>query len=97
MKQMQADQRKSFRWTADGQHNSLTYVQKETTYIDEVGLRKALTAKVYDHYTKRVLDRKAMEAAMGTGAVDPIVVSKFVTTKPMKAYLDYRQREDKSS
>lgn len=90
MKQMEADQRKTFKWKAGGRNHSLTYVQKSSTYIDEPGLRKALTAKVFDKYTKRVLDRKAMEAAMDEGSVDPVTVSKYVTPKPQKAYLDYR-------
>jgi hypothetical protein len=90
MKQMEADQRKTFRWKAGGRNHSLTYVQKSTTLIDEPGLRKALTAKVFDRYTIRKLDRKAMEEAMGDGTIDPVIVSKYVTPKPQKSYLDYR-------
>lgn len=93
MKQMEADQRKSFRWNAEGLAHNLTYVQGHTTYVDEPGLRKALTAKVFDRYTKRVLDRKAMEAAMSNGSVDPITVSRFVTERPKKAFLKYSERE----
>ena len=92
MKQMEADQRKSWRWKAGGRQHNLTYVQKSNMVIDEPGLRKALTAKVFDKYTKRVLDRKAMEEAMGDGRVDPVIVSKYVTPKPTKPYLDYRDK-----
>ena len=93
IKQMEADQRKSFRWDDSGVRRTVTYVQKRTTVIDERGLRKALTAKIFDRYTKRVLDRKKMEDAMGTGAVDPVTVSQFVSQKPQRPYLEYRERE----
>lgn len=93
MKQMEADQRKSYRWQADGRAFGVTYVQAHTTVIDERGLRKALTAKVFDRYTKKVLDRKAMEAAMDAGAVDPITVSRFVTLNPNKPHLALAERE----
>lgn len=97
IKQMEADQRKSFRWKNRGRSFSLTYVQKHTTMIDERGLRKALTAKVFDRYTKRMLDRKAMEEAMSTGQVDPVTVSRYVTLKPQRTYLEYRDKEDPTS
>ena len=71
MKQMEADQRKSFRWTTDGVNRNITFVQQQMTIIDEPGLRKALTAKVFDRYTKRVLDRAAMERAMDDGEDRP--------------------------
>lgn len=94
IKQMEADQRKSFRWSRDGQAHNLTYVQGHTTYIDEAGLRKALKAKLFDRYTKRVLDRRAMERGMSEGEVDPLVVSKYVTDRLKKPYLNYTQREE---
>jgi hypothetical protein len=93
IKQMEADQRKSFRWAEEGLERRLTYVQQHQTFIDEPGLRKALTAKVFDRYTKRVLDRKAMELAMDAGTVDPITVSRFVTTRPKKPFLTYTEKE----
>ena len=93
MKQMEADQRKSYRWQADGHAFGVTYVQAHTTVIDERGLRRALTAKVFDRYTKKVLDRKAMETAMDAGQVDPITVSRFVTLKPNKPHLALNEKE----
>lgn len=93
MKQMEADQRKSYRWQADGHAFGVTYVQAHTTVIDEHGLRRALTAKVFDRYTKKVLDRKAMETAMDAGQVDPITVSRFVTLKPNKPHLALAEKE----
>ena len=93
LKQMEADQRKSYRWTADGLSHAVTYVAKGATVIDEKGLRKALTAKVYDQYTVKKLDRRAMEKAMDEGAIDPVTVSRFVTIKPSRPYLELRERE----
>lgn len=93
MKQMEADQRKSYRWeTADWKY-SVTYTQGHTTVIDEKGLRRALRAPVFDKYTKKVLDRKAMEAAMDAGVIDPVTVSRFVTLKPNKPHLTLVQKE----
>lgn len=91
IKQMEADQRKSFRWRAGGVQHSMTYVARTTTAIDEPGLRKALGAKIFDRYTKRVLDRKAMEAAMDSGDVDPVTVSKYVNQSLGKPYLKYTE------
>lgn len=90
VKQMEADQRKSYRWNADGTRYNLTYVQGHTTLIDEVGLRRAMKAKNFDRYTKRVLDRKAMEAAIDAGEVDKVLVARFVTLRPNKPHLAYR-------
>ena len=92
-KQMEADQRKTYRWTSDDHSFTVSYKQARTTVIDEKGLRRALTAKVFDRYTKRVLDRKAMESAMDEGSVDPTTVSRFVTIKPGRPYLELRERE----
>lgn len=87
IKQMEADQRKSFRWKSNGRAYSVTYTRARTTTIDEPGLRKELGAKTFDKYTKRVLDRKAMEAAMDTGEIDPVIVSKHVQVVPGHPYL----------
>jgi phosphoenolpyruvate-protein kinase (PTS system EI component) len=93
IKQMEADQRKTFKWTADGRNHNLTFVQQHTTVIDEPGLRKALTAKIFDRYTKRVLVRQAMERAMDEGKIDPITVSRFVTQRPKKPFINYTEKD----
>jgi hypothetical protein len=93
MKQMEADQRKSYKFTTADAKYTVSYTQGHTTVIDEKGLRRALTAKVFDRYTKKVLDRKAMETAMDAGAVDPVTVSRFVTLKPNKPHLTLREQE----
>lgn len=93
IKEMEADQRKTYRWQGGGRTHVLTYTQSSTTNVDEPGLRKALTAKVYDKYTVRKLDRHKMENAIDAGEVDPVVVSRFVTMTPRKAYLRYTDKE----
>lgn len=91
---MEADQRKTFHWSADGQPHTLTYVRGSTTRIDEVGLRKAMGARNFDRYTRKTLDRRAMEKAMGAGEVDTVTVSRFVTVVPKKPYLNHSHKEE---
>ena len=90
---MKANQRKTVTLESEGRKFTATYTQRTTTQIDERGLRKALTAKVFDKFTVKKLDRKALEAAMGEGAVDPMVVAKFVEQVPGKTYLTYREKD----
>ena len=93
IKQMEADQRKSFRWDDGGVRRTINYIQKHTVVINEAGLRRALTARVFDKYTKKVLDRKKMEDAIGMGAVDKMTVAQYAESKPQRAYLEYREKE----
>jgi len=93
IKQMEADQRKTIIWRFGTEIRTLTHVQGHTTYIDEAGLRKALTAKVFDKYTVRKLDRKKMETAMDTGEVEAKVVAPYVTMRPNKPFLKYTVKE----
>lgn len=89
--QMEADQKKTLSYGAQGFVRKVTYVQTKTFNIDEKGLRKALTAKVFDRFTVRKLERAKLEAAMDNGEVDPMVVAKFVEEKPNKPYLRYSE------
>lgn len=92
---MAENQTKTMALEDDNQRVSITYTQRENVTIDEKGLRKALTAKVYDKYTVKKLDRKAMERAMDDGAVDPMVVGKYVTVSKSTPYLTVRVNEIK--
>lgn len=69
----------------------VTFVQREVIKIDEKGLRRALRAKVYDRFTVRKLDRKALEGAMERGEVDPMIVSQHVTVEKSSPYLRYTE------
>jgi hypothetical protein len=91
---MESKQRKTLTIDQQGIKFSATYTQRTTNQIDEAGLRKALTAKVFDKFTVRKLDRKALEQAMSEGAVDPMVVAKYVEQVPGKKFLTYREREE---
>lgn len=93
LKQMEADQRKSYKWDQDGRRINVTYTVRTTPTIDEVGLRKALTAKVYDKYTIRKLDRRLLEKALDSGEVDNVKVSRYVTMRASEPYLTYRESE----
>lgn len=92
---LEAKHRKSATVKLDGLKFSATYTQRTTNTINEEGLRKALTARVFDRFTVKKLDRKALEKAMTDGEVDPVVVAQFVEQVPGKAYLTYRVKEDK--
>lgn len=92
---MAEHQTKTMAVEEDNQRVSITYTQRENVTIDEKGLRKALTAKVYDKYTVKKLDRKAMERAMDDGAVDPMLVGKYVTVSTSTPYLTVRVNEIK--
>lgn len=94
LEQMAEKHQKSYKHKYQGVVTTVTYVKRETVEVDEKGLRKALTARVFDRYTVKKLDRKAMEAAMDTGAVDPMVVARFATTKESAPYLKYTKKEE---
>lgn len=79
---------------SNGWVNTVTYVRPVRLGIDEQGLRRALTARVFDKYTKRVLDRKKMEAAMESGDVDPVTVAKYVHPESGSAYVKFSQKKD---
>lgn len=93
LKHMEDRQHKTVRLNDGTRTFTATYTQRMTNQIDEKGLRKALRAKVYDKYTVRKLDRKALERAMTDGEVDPIVVARFVAQVPGETYLTYRVKD----
>lgn len=90
--EMAEHHQKSLSITRDGIKRTVTYTTRSIFKVDEPGLRKALTAKIYDKYTTKKLDQKALEDAMGTGAVDPMVVSKYITTNTSAAYLRFSEK-----
>ena len=58
-----------------------TFLQAVIPVIDEGGLEDELGSEVFEKYTKRILDRKALEDAMEHGEVDPLIVGKHVTER----------------
>ena len=91
---MEENQRKNINFVIDGKKFSTTYTQRTTNQINEEGLRKALSAQVFDRYTVKKLDKKALEKAMTDGEIDPVVVAQFVEQVPGKTYLTYRAKEE---
>lgn len=89
------EQRKTAEVQDGGKEYRVTYVQGETTKIDEQGLRKALGAANYRKYTKETLDRKKLEEGMDKGEVDPIVVGQHVQVVPSKPFLRFTEKEAK--
>jgi hypothetical protein len=94
---MEDHQRKTIAVVKDGKQFTATYTQRNTNKIDEKGLRKALSARVYDQYTKKVLDRKKLEVALSDGEVDPTVVARFVEQVPGARFLTYRVKDDNAA
>lgn len=92
---MAAKKRKTYSMTDlnEGMVYGVTFVQAERYEINEKGLRRALTAKVYDKYTEKKLNRKALEEAMSRGEVDPMKVSKYVEVTKGQPYLRYSEKE----
>lgn len=76
-----------------GKKYQVTFVQGETTSINEESLRKSLGATRYRKYTVEKLDRKKLEAAMELGEVDPIVVGQHVTVKASNPYLRFTEKD----
>lgn len=91
--QMGAKHQKSWSITKDGEQHTVTYVQSNSVVIDTKALRRALTAKVYDKYTTKELNKDALEEAMSQGMVDPMVVAKYVSEKPGNPYLRYTRKQ----
>lgn len=91
---MQENHQKSASVTRMGVRLQVTYTAPVSVTIDEKGLRRALTAKVYDKYTVKKLNRAAMEDAMSNGVIDPMVVSKYITEKPSQPYLRFSEKVD---
>lgn len=87
------EQRKSAETEDGGKTYRVTYVQSETSQIDEDGLRKALGAATFRKYTVERLDRHKLEDGMDAGEVDPIVVGQFVSVKPSKPFLRFTIKE----
>jgi hypothetical protein len=64
-----------------------TLVTSETLSINEEGLAKALGAKVWAKCTKRVLDKKKLEALITTGEVNAVVVAANSSETARKPYV----------
>lgn len=93
LKELEARKQKTLTYSTDRVKFSVTYTQRDGAKINEQGLRRALTAKVFDKFTVKKLDRKALVKAMEEGEIDPRVVAQYVEDVPGKVYLTYRVKE----
>lgn len=93
---MQEKHQKSLSFVRDGIHRQVTYTAPVSVTIDEKGLRRALTAKVFDKFTVKKLNRAAMEDAMGNGVIDPLVVAKYITEKPSQPFLRFTEKAERA-
>jgi hypothetical protein len=73
----------------DGSRVRVTMVASERIAIDEHGLRKALSAPVYDKLCDLVLNRKKLEVAIADGVVDPVLVSQHSSITRIKSSLRF--------
>lgn len=90
---MKQSKTKTIKVQSDGKTQRFTYVSREVTKINEVALRKELTAKVYDKFTDKKLNRSKLEAAMQAGKIDPMIVSKHVEIGEGQPYLRISEGE----
>lgn len=89
---METEQIKTHEVDDGGKVYRATFVQASVPIIDEAGLEAEIGTEVFERYCKRVLDRKALEAAMETGDVDPFQVGKHVTERKNKPSVRFTVR-----
>jgi hypothetical protein len=89
---LEQDQIKTHEVQDGGKIYRATFLQAIVPIIDEEGLEKELGAEVYDRYTKKVLDKKALEQAMESNEVDPLKVGKHVTERKNAASVRFTVR-----
>jgi hypothetical protein len=90
--EMESQQIKTHEVQDGGKIYRATFLQASTPIIDEAGLEKDLGTEVFERYTKRVLDRKALEEGMEHGEVDPFVVGKHVTERKNRPSVRFSTR-----
>lgn len=71
-----------------------TVVRGSTLQINEDGLRKALGAKLWAKVTKRVIDKKKLEAFTVTGEISPMVVAAHSEEKQSKPYVRLSNKQN---
>lgn len=85
--QMDQMETKSVTVELEGRALKATKVQGVRIVIDEPSLKKKLGAKVWEHVTTRVLDKKKLEATIEMGEVDAMKVAECTTEVPNRPYI----------
>lgn len=74
-----------------GKYYQATVVSPEKVDVDEAGLRKEIGAVAFRKISVQKLDRKLLEAALESGALDPQIVGKHLHTKESRPYIRYTE------
>lgn len=72
-----------------------TLVKNESYKVNELGLKRAVGAKVYNKLTKAVLDKKKLEKAVEDGVVDPVIVAQNSELTTSKLYIRISETTEK--
>ena len=90
--EMENEQIKTHEVQDGGKVYRATFLQAVIPVIDEGALEDELGTEVFDRYTKRVLDRKALEEAMENGELDPLTVGKHITERKNRPSVRFSTR-----
>jgi hypothetical protein len=74
-----------------------TLVKNESYKVNEMGLKRAVGARVYNKVTKSVLDKKKLEQAVTEGLIDPVIVAQNSELSESKAYIRISETTQKKS
>ena len=94
---LQAAGQKTITLTEGDKVQRATYVQTESTKIDEEGLRKAVGVKIWNKVTDRKVNKAKLVTVIGEGEVSQELASSFITVQKNKPYIRYsegQKRED---
>ena len=78
--------------TADGRTLKATRVQNVRTSIDDLALKAAVTAPLWNKITVRTLDKTKVEAFIGSGELDPSIVAQCSTETPSSPFIKITDR-----
>jgi hypothetical protein len=68
-----------------------TYVQNETIKIDEAGLKKSVSVKVWNRLTDRKVNRDKLKTAIADGELSQELASAFLSVQKSKPYIRYSE------
>jgi hypothetical protein len=97
VEQLREQHKKSVTLTEGDKVQRATFVQTESTKIDEEGLRKAVGVKIWNAITDRKVNKAKLLEQVGTGTLTEQQVAPFITVVPNKAYLRYSEGQRKDA
>lgn len=72
--------------------HKMTFVQTESTVINEEGLRKEVGVKVWNKITDRKVNRAKVTKAVEDGEISPEVLGTFVQVKKASPYIRHTDK-----